>query len=70
MGEGPQDRLTAEPRLRALDKASGEVIATIELPDFMLGAPMTYEAGSEQYLLFSTGYRRLPQRLIAMKVMP
>jgi quinoprotein glucose dehydrogenase len=70
VGEGPQDRLTAEPRLRALDKASGEVIATIELPDFMLGAPMTYEAGSEQYLLFSTGYRRLPQRLIAMKVMP
>ena len=36
----------------------------------MLGAPMTYEAGGEQYLLFSTGYRRLPQRLIAMKVMP
>lgn len=70
VGEGPQDRLTAEPRLRALDKATGEVIATIELPDFMLGAPMTYEAGGEQYLLFSTGYRRLPQRLIAMKVMP
>lgn len=70
VGEGPQDRFTAEPRLRALDKETGEVIATITLPDFMLGAPMTYEAGGEQYIVFSTGYRRLPQRLVALKVMP
>lgn len=70
VGEGPQDRLTAEPRLRALDKDTGEVLAIITLPDFMLGAPMTYEAGGEQYLLFSSGYRRLPHRLIAMKVLP
>ncbi len=70
VGEGPQDRITAEPRLRALDKASGAVIATLTLPDFMLGAPMTYMAAGEQYLVFSTGYRRLPQRLVAMKVMP
>ncbi len=70
VGEGPQDRLTAEPRLRALDKETGAILATITLPDFMLGAPMTYMAGGEQYLLFSTGYRRMPQRLIAMKVMP
>jgi len=70
VGEGPQDRFTAEPRLRALDKASGAVLATLTLPDFMLGAPMTYMAGGEQYLVFSTGYRRLPQRLVAMKVMP
>ena len=55
---------------RALDKASGAVIATLTLPDFMLGAPMTYMAGGEQYLVFSTGYRKLPQRLVAMKVMP
>ena len=67
-GEGPQDPVNAERKLRAFDKSDGAVVAEIDLPDFMLGAPMSYVAGGEQYIVFSGGYRRWPHRLYAMKV--
>ncbi|MEZ6023628.1 MAG: PQQ-binding-like beta-propeller repeat protein [Hyphomonadaceae bacterium] len=67
VGEGPQDRAGAEAKLRAFDKQSGATIAEIDLPDFMLGAPMTYVADGEQYVVFSGGFRRWPHKLYALK---
>lgn len=69
VGEGPQDPITAEKKLRAMDKKDGTVIAEIDLPDFMLGAPMSYVVDGEQYIVFAGGYRKWPHALYALKVM-
>jgi hypothetical protein len=36
---------TRDPKLLAIDKASGVIVAEIALPDNVTGAPMTYMAG-------------------------
>lgn len=40
--------------LRAFDKATGKVIAEIELPGAPHGTPMTYMAGGKQYIVVAT----------------
>ena len=40
---------------RAYDKATGAVVAEIELPGQVTGAPMTYMAGGRQYIVVTVG---------------
>ena len=49
VGEG----VGGSPKLRALDKQTGEVIATIELPNTQTGVPMTYEHDGKQYIVMA-----------------
>ena len=43
------------PLLRAMDKATGETIAEIELPGIPQGAPMTYMLDGKQFIAVSCG---------------
>jgi quinoprotein glucose dehydrogenase len=45
--------------LRAFDKATGKVVAEVELPFIPLGSPMTYMAKGKQYIVLSLGDLRL-----------
>lgn len=45
--------------LRAFDKATGKVIAEIELPGRPHGTPMTYTAGGKQYIVVATSEGQL-----------
>ncbi|MFT4862934.1 MAG: glucose dehydrogenase [Pseudohongiellaceae bacterium] len=47
VGEG----VGGSPNLRALDKRTGDIIATIELPNAQTGVPMTYESDGKQYIV-------------------
>lgn len=65
-GEGPQDPLGyAEPMFRAFDKQTGETLWEFELPDHVLGAPMTYMLDGVQYVVVTSGFRARPHRMIA-----
>ena len=44
-----------EPLLRAMDKATGETIAEIELPGIPQGAPMTYMLDGKQFIAIACG---------------
>jgi quinoprotein glucose dehydrogenase len=66
MGEGPHDPRFARKVLRAYDKASGDVVAEIALPDHTLGPPMTYMAGGRQFIVCGMGFRGSPHRLVAL----
>lgn len=62
-GNGSSD---AGPYMRALNKETGEVITTMELPDNQTGLPFTYEHDGKQYLaLFVGGGSRGPAQLVA-----
>ncbi|MEX0902490.1 MAG: PQQ-binding-like beta-propeller repeat protein [Pseudohongiellaceae bacterium] len=51
--------------LRAHDKQTGEIVATIELPNTQTGVPMTYEHDGKQYVaMFVSGGGR-PTELVA-----
>ena len=43
------------PRLVAYDKASGELLGTIDLPGGAIGTPMTYMLESRQYIAVTVG---------------
>jgi quinoprotein glucose dehydrogenase len=66
MGEGPHDPRFARKVLRAFDKASGDVIAEIPLPDYTHGPPMTYMSGGKQFIVCGMGFRNSPHRLVAL----
>jgi quinoprotein glucose dehydrogenase len=46
------------PLLQARDKATGEVIAEIELPGSVSGLPMTYAIGGRQFIVMSVAGER------------
>ena len=46
-----------EPWFRAYDKATGEVLAEIELPAGTTGAPITYMHDGKQYIVVAVGGR-------------
>lgn len=54
-----------DPILRALDKATGETIAEIELPGATSGKPMSYMIDGKQYLVVTVG-RDQPAELVAL----
>lgn len=60
-GEGA----SGDPILRALDKATGETIAEIELPNAQVGLPMTYMHEGRQYVVLSVGGGGEPAELVA-----
>ena len=53
------------PRLVALDKLSGDELASVDLPGGAIGAPMTYELDDRQYIAVTVGGSRVPE-LIAL----
>ena len=54
--------------LRALDKATGDLVAELELPAHSDGSPITYLHGGAQYLVVSIGGRGEPFELIAYRL--
>ena len=60
-GNGAAD---AGPRMRAIDKATGEVVAVLELPDNQVGLPFTYEHAGKQYLGMFVGGRTTSAQLV------
>ena len=55
-----------EPRLRAFDKATGELLAEIDLPSNGIAAPMTYLLDGKQYIAVSVGGTDWPSELVAL----
>ncbi len=53
------------PRLVALDKATGEVLASVDLPRGAIGTPMTYLLDDRQYIALTVGGSPVPE-LIAL----
>lgn len=45
------------PRLIARDKATGEIVGSVDLPAGALGNPMTYEHEGTQYIGLTVGGR-------------
>ncbi len=54
-----------DPVFRAHDKATGEILAEIELPGAVSGRPMTYMVDGRQYIVLSVG-RQSPAELVAL----
>ena len=55
----------ASPIFRAVDKATGEIIHELELPDNQTGLPFTYEHDGRQYLSMFIGGGGRPAQLVA-----
>ena len=53
-------------KFRAYDKATGAVIAEIELPSGTTGAPMTYMHKGKQYIVVPIGARDHPAEFVAL----
>ena len=60
-GEG----LSGDPILRAHDKATGEIIAELELPNTQGGLPMSYMHEGRQYVLVAVGGGGEPAEIVA-----
>ena len=56
----------ANANFRALDKATGEIIAELEIPQGPTGTPMTYMAGGKQYITVATGGVGSPSKLYTL----
>ena len=55
-----------EPTLQVFDKATGAMIAQVELPANAQGALMTYMVRGRQYIVMPVGGANLPAELIAL----
>jgi quinoprotein glucose dehydrogenase len=55
-----------EPKLYAYDKASGRLLAQVDLPANASGAPMTYMAGGKQHVAFPFGGSNVTEELVAL----
>ncbi len=51
---------------RAYDKATGDVLAELELPGQVTAAPMTYMAGGRQYIVVTVGGSGAPSEYVAL----
>lgn len=60
------DFQTREPKLFVFDKATGELVAEIELPTNASGAPMTYLVEGRQFVVVPVGGGSLPAELVAL----
>ena len=56
------------PIFQAYDKATGELVAQLELPSHTDGSPISFLHNGEQILLFAIGGRGAPFELIAYKL--
>ena len=57
-----------DPVLQVFDKASGELITKIALPENATGALMTYFSGGRQYIVVPIGGANLPAELVALSL--
>lgn len=57
-----------DPKLRAYDKQTGEMVGEVDLPRNATGGPMTYLLNGKQYVVFPTGGANLPPELIALSL--
>jgi quinoprotein glucose dehydrogenase len=57
-----------EPYFRAYDKATGAIVAEIELPAATTGAPMTYMHAGKQYIVVAIGGIDAPPELVALRL--
>jgi quinoprotein glucose dehydrogenase len=55
-----------DPILRAIDKATGEVLREIELPGTQNGHPITYEIDGRQFIALSVGGRGQAPELVGL----
>lgn len=55
-------------KFRAYDKATGEIIATLELPANQAGVPMTYSINGKQYIVVAVGADDHPGELVALSL--
>ncbi len=55
-------------KLRAHDKATGEILAELELPGNQSGVPMSYELDGRQYVVVAVGAPGAPAELVALTV--
>jgi len=65
-GGGDGAPATPKPNFRALDKATGEVVAEIVLPGGPTGTPMTYGVDGKQYITVATGGIGSPSKLYTL----
>ena len=56
------------PQLVGRDKMTGEIVGTIDLPEVVLGTPMTYMVDGEQYIALTVASN--PPQLLAFKLPP
>ena len=56
---------TGGPRLLAVDKATGEALASVDIPRGAIGTPMTYLLDGRQYIALTVGGSPVPE-LIAL----
>lgn len=70
LGQGPAVERTriGEPRIRAYDKATGELVWEEKLPAFAYASPMTYLINGEQYIVIAAGGGDDTQELIAFNL--
>jgi hypothetical protein len=54
------------PQLVGRDKMTGEIVGTIDLPEIVLGTPMTYMVDGEQYIALTVASN--PPQLLAFKL--
>jgi quinoprotein glucose dehydrogenase len=58
----------AEPWFRAYDKASGEIVAELELPAGTTGAPMTYMHDGKQFIVVAVGGQDEPPEWVGLSL--
>ena len=63
-GEG----VGGEPILRAHDKATGAIVAEIELPATQTGIPMSYSVDGVQYIAMAVAAEGHPAEIVALKL--
>ncbi len=74
IGEGTNDGVPHLPpygggkKFRALDKSTGQVVATLDLPGGTSGAPMTYLHNGKQYIVVAVGWKGMPGELVALSL--
>src|SRR5258705_13996064 len=57
-----------DPKLAAFDKATGQLLAEVDLPANAAGGLMTYMVGDKQYIVVPVGGGGIPSELVAVTV--
>ena len=55
-------------KFRSYDKATGEIISTLELPANQCGLPMTYSVNGKQYIVVAVGAADHPGEIVALSL--
>jgi quinoprotein glucose dehydrogenase len=55
-----------EPKLRLLDKQTGQLVSEVDLPANAGGSPMTYRIGRRQFIVVPIGGGGVPAELVAL----